>query len=159
MPPMEPFETDVEGQDDYIILERTRAEGLQTSTRKETQKQPKKETRPGFPKLDPTNTDYVLVEQAAVLSSFEKYGTHFLIWLSFATSLWGAIFVITICTVFQSKKNFDATAVVCIPMLMIWALASMWSSYKNKSYRKATVLSFLPVMILIAILVWWYFPI
>lgn len=138
--------------DDYIVLDRQRADGNPppVSSVKEIHQKHVEIT---------SSSDYVLVEQAAVYSSFEKYGTHLLVWLGVATSIWGGIFVLTLSTVRQSRKQFDATGLICIPMLMVWALYTMWTAYKKRNYCKALVLSALPILVLTAILVWWYFPV
>ena len=146
---------DVENPDDYIVLDRQRADqGTPLPPKPLTSRELREKH------IQTTlQSDYVLVEQAAAMSSFEKYGAHMLLWLGFATSLWGAIFVMTLSTVWMSKKDFDATLIVCIPMLMVWALATMWTAYKNRSYCKALLLSIIPILVLTAILVWWYVPI
>ena len=145
--------SDLESQDnDYIVMERERADG------KPKRVSSLKAAREKHMEIA-ANSDYVLVEQAASYSSYEKYGTHFLVWLGIATSIWGAIFVMTLSTVWMSKKQFDTTLIVCVPMLMVWALATMWTAYKNRHFCKAMVLSFVPVLVLTGILVWWYFPI
>jgi hypothetical protein len=148
---------DVENPDDYIMIERQRADGAPSHHKKK--KKPKSSLQIESPSTQIPDSDYVLVEHAAAMSLTERYGTHFLLWLGFSTALWGAIFVVLLSIGLQSKKQFDTTLVVCIPMLMVWALASMWSAYKNRRYCQAWVLSFLPILILIAILVWWYVPI
>ncbi|CAB9510229.1 expressed unknown protein [Seminavis robusta] len=122
----------------------------------------KEQKKKSWRKPDVLTSDYVLVttanttEQAAVMSSFERFGSHLLLWLAIATSLWGAIFVLTLSTALQSRKTFDATLLICIPFLIVWSCACMWSAYKNRERRKALMFSFLPVVCLVGILLWWY---
>jgi hypothetical protein len=141
---------DLESQDSIVVV------------RHENSKRDKRDKRDKSSGSLYIDSDYVLVttatttEHAAVMSSFERFGTHLLIWLACSTSLWGAIFVMALSFTMLSKKEFDPALIICIPMLMVWALASMWSAYKNRERRKALVISCLPVAILIAVLVWWH---
>ena len=112
---------------------------------------------------DPSS-DYILVSNAPIASSFhtswrERYGTHMLIWMCFATCLWGANLLIIVAgmeffpnMIHSGDVTLDATLVVCIPFVAVWATAAMWSAYKKKSFRWALVLSAIPVVLIIWIL-------
>lgn len=113
---------------------------------------------------DPSS-DYILVSNAPIAASFhrswrERYGTHMLIWMCFATCLWGANLIILVAgmeffpnTILSGDATMDATLIVCIPFLMVWATAVMWSAYKKKNFRLALALSAIPMVFIVWILI------
>ena len=115
--------------------------------------------------LQDPSSDYILVSNEPIAAFFhrswrERYGVHMLIWMCFATCLWGANLIILVAGMefFPNLKlsgdaSMDAAFIICIPFLMILSTAVMWKSYKKKNYVLALALSAIPVVFIVWILI------